>query len=131
MIEKGSEVGAHILSGAILDPIALDELIPDWKNLDTPVETQVRSESFSFLTSNKNFNIPNLFAEKNEVKINSNSIKKLKKLGKNPIKFTLKNEFKKTSKTLIKNKKEPKYKKVFKFDLSGFKKLILFIIFPV
>ena len=61
VIEKGSEVGAHILSGAILDPIALNELIPDWKNLDTPVETQVRSESFSFLTSNKNFNIPDLF----------------------------------------------------------------------
>ena len=53
VIEKGSEVGAHILSGAILDPIALNELIPDWKNLDTPVETQVKSESFSFLTSNK------------------------------------------------------------------------------
>ena len=51
VIEKGSEVGAHILSGAILDPIALNELIPDWKNLDTPVETQVKSESFSFLTS--------------------------------------------------------------------------------
>ena len=64
VIEKGSEVGAHILSGAILDPIALNELIPDWKNLDTPVETQVKSESFSFLTSNKNFNIPNLFLPK-------------------------------------------------------------------
>ena len=38
VIEKGSEVGAHILSGAILDPIALNELIPDWKNLDTPVD---------------------------------------------------------------------------------------------
>ena len=64
VIEKGSEVGAHILSGAILDPIALNELIPDWKKLDTPVTTQVRSECFSFLTSNKNFNIPNLFLPK-------------------------------------------------------------------
>ena len=48
VIEKGSEVGAHILSGAILDPIALNELIPDWKNLDTPVTTKVKSESFLF-----------------------------------------------------------------------------------
>ena len=64
VIEKGPEVGAHILSGAILDPIALNELIPNWKNLDTPVATKVKSESFSFLTSNKNFSIPNLFLPK-------------------------------------------------------------------
>ena len=64
VIEKGSEVGAHILSGAILDPIALNELVPDWKNLDTPVKTQVKSESFSFLTSNQNFKIPDLFLPK-------------------------------------------------------------------
>ena len=64
VLEKASEIGAHILSGAILDPIALNELIPDWKKLDTPVETQVKSESFSFLTSNKSFNIPNLFLPK-------------------------------------------------------------------
>ena len=48
VIEKGSEVGAHILSGAILDPIALNELIPDWKNLDTPVTTQVSLSLFIF-----------------------------------------------------------------------------------
>ena len=53
VIEKGSEVGAHILSGAILDPIALNELIPDWKSLDIPVSTEVKSEFFSFLTSEK------------------------------------------------------------------------------
>ena len=58
VIEKGPEVGAHILSGAILDPIALNELIPNWKNLDTPVTTEVKSESFSFLTSKNNFKIP-------------------------------------------------------------------------
>ena len=40
IIEKGSEVGAHILSGAILDPVALNELIPDWKSLDLPVSTE-------------------------------------------------------------------------------------------
>ena len=58
-------------------------------------------------------------------------IKNLKKPGKKPVKFKLKNEFKKTSNTLIKNKKEPKYKKVFKLFLSGLKKLIFDIIFPV
>ena len=47
VIEKGTEVGAHILSG-LLDPIALNELIPDWKNLDTPVTTEVKSEFFHF-----------------------------------------------------------------------------------
>ena len=64
VIEKGPEVGAHILSGAILDPIALDELIPSWKNLDTPVSTKVKSETFSFLTSNKQFDIPSLLLPK-------------------------------------------------------------------
>ncbi len=64
IIEKGPEVGAHILSGAILDPIALDELIPDWKNTDIPVSTEVKSEFFSFLTSDKHINIPNLFLPK-------------------------------------------------------------------
>ena len=58
IIEKGSEVGAHILSGAILDPVALNELIPDWINLDTPVSTEVKSEKFSFFTSKNYFNIP-------------------------------------------------------------------------
>ena len=51
LIEKGSEIGAHILSGNCFEPTALNELIPDWKNLDTPVTTEVKSESFSFLTS--------------------------------------------------------------------------------
>ena len=48
VIEKGSEVGAHILSGAILDPIALNELIPDWKNLDTPVKHKLSLNLFLF-----------------------------------------------------------------------------------
>ena len=65
------------------------------------------------------------------MKPNISGNKKLKKLGKKPVKLRLKKEFKKTSKILIKNKIEPKYKNVFKLDLSGFKKLILDIIFPV
>ena len=64
IIEKGPEVGAHILSGALLDPIALNELIPDWKYSDIPVTTEVRSEVFSFLTSNNHLNIPSLLLPK-------------------------------------------------------------------
>jgi len=41
VIEKGSEVGAHILSGAVVDPIALNELIPNWKELDSPLTVPV------------------------------------------------------------------------------------------
>jgi electron-transferring-flavoprotein dehydrogenase len=45
VIEKGSEVGAHILSGAVLEPRALNELIPDWKELGAPLNTPVRTRS--------------------------------------------------------------------------------------
>ena len=41
VLEKGSEIGAHILSGAVIDPIALDELIPNWKELDAPLNVPV------------------------------------------------------------------------------------------
>ncbi|MDP6388498.1 MAG: electron transfer flavoprotein-ubiquinone oxidoreductase [Alphaproteobacteria bacterium] len=50
ILEKGSEVGAHILSGAVLEPRALDELIPDWQAEGAPVTTPVRRERFIFLT---------------------------------------------------------------------------------
>ncbi|WP_306251118.1 electron transfer flavoprotein-ubiquinone oxidoreductase [Parvularcula sp. IMCC14364] len=46
VVEKGSEVGAHILSGAVVDPKALDELIPDWKEQGCPLETEVTDEKF-------------------------------------------------------------------------------------
>ncbi|NHK28757.1 electron transfer flavoprotein-ubiquinone oxidoreductase [Parvularcula flava] len=46
VVEKGSEVGAHILSGAVVDPKALNELIPDWKEQGCPLETEVTEESF-------------------------------------------------------------------------------------
>ena len=45
--EKGAEVGAHILSGAILEPNSLDELLPNWK-LNAPVKTEVKREEFYF-----------------------------------------------------------------------------------
>ncbi len=50
VIEKGSEVGAHLLSGAILEPRALDELIPDWKEKGAPLNTPVTKDKFIFLT---------------------------------------------------------------------------------
>jgi electron-transferring-flavoprotein dehydrogenase len=50
VIEKGSEVGAHILSGAVIDPIALNELIPDWKVKGAPLNTQVTRDDFLLLT---------------------------------------------------------------------------------
>ena len=53
ILEKSSEVGAHILSGNVFDTKALDELIPNWKDLDSPIKTDVRSEDFLFYTNNK------------------------------------------------------------------------------
>ena len=59
---KGSEVGAHILSGAILEPKALDELIENWREIEEcPVKTAVTQESLKFLTKDKSFNIPSIF----------------------------------------------------------------------
>ena len=50
VLEKGSEIGAHTLSGAVLDPRALDELLPDWKERKAPVDTPVSADQFLFLT---------------------------------------------------------------------------------
>ncbi len=50
ILEKGSEVGAHILSGAVLEPRALNELIPDWKEKEAPLNTPVSAEKFMFLS---------------------------------------------------------------------------------
>ncbi len=62
IVEKGSEVGAHILSGAILEPTALNELIEDWqKDESCPVKTQVKKEEISFLTESKSFKLPKIF----------------------------------------------------------------------
>ena len=60
VIEKGSEVGAHILSGAVIDPIALDELIPDWKDKGAPLKTAVTDDRFLFLTKNSALHISNV-----------------------------------------------------------------------
>jgi electron-transferring-flavoprotein dehydrogenase len=60
VIEKGAEVGAHILSGAVIDPIALTELIPDWKSRGAPVETKVADDRFYYLTASRGIRVPNL-----------------------------------------------------------------------
>jgi electron-transferring-flavoprotein dehydrogenase len=53
VLEKGSEVGAHILSGAVIDPVALTELFPDWKARGAPLETPVQEDRFLVLTQDK------------------------------------------------------------------------------
>ncbi len=58
VIEKGSEVGAHILSGAVIDPIALDELFPDWRDRGAPLSTPVSEDRFGFLTRNRVIPLP-------------------------------------------------------------------------
>ena len=49
VLEKASEIGAHILSGNVFETRALDELIPNWKELDNPIKTKVTKEKFLFL----------------------------------------------------------------------------------
>ncbi len=61
VIEKGSEPGAHILSGAIMDPIALTELIPDWKEKGAPLNQPVTDDAFMFLGQKSAFRVPNVF----------------------------------------------------------------------
>ncbi len=58
VLEKGSEVGAHILSGAVLEPRALNELFPDWKERGAPLNTPVTSDQFLFLTQKNSFKLP-------------------------------------------------------------------------
>lgn len=58
VLEKGSEVGAHILSGAVMDPIAMSELFPDWKELGAPLNTEVTEDRFLFLTTKKAIKTP-------------------------------------------------------------------------
>ncbi|WP_163848974.1 electron transfer flavoprotein-ubiquinone oxidoreductase [Pseudooceanicola aestuarii] len=59
VLEKGSEVGAHILSGAVLDPIGLDALIPDWKEKGAPLNTPVTKDNFLMLGEAGSIRVPN------------------------------------------------------------------------
>src|SRR5947209_13518721 len=60
VVEKGSEVGAHILSGAVIDPIGLDQLLPDWRNGDAPIKTKVGADRFYWLSASRAVRLPNL-----------------------------------------------------------------------
>ena len=59
VLEKGSEVGAHILSGAVLDPSGLDRLMPDWRDRDAPIRTEVREDHFYLLGEGGRIRVPN------------------------------------------------------------------------
>ena len=60
VVEKGSEVGAHILSGAVIDPAGLDKLIPEWRDdPDCPLKTKVKDDRFYWLTKTGSFKLPN------------------------------------------------------------------------
>ena len=61
VVEKGSEIGAHILSGAILETRALNELIPDWREKGAPLNTPVSDEQILFLSKSRAFKTPGLF----------------------------------------------------------------------
>ena len=58
IVEKGSQVGAHILSGAVLEPRALDELIPNWKQKNAPLDTLVRKDQFLILSKSNALSLP-------------------------------------------------------------------------
>ena len=58
LIEKGAEVGAHILSGAVLEPRALNELLPDWESMGAPLDTPVKEDRFMFLTEKSSYRLP-------------------------------------------------------------------------
>lgn len=58
VIEKGSEIGAHILSGAVIDPIGINELIPNWNERGAPIKTRVKADQFWILTARHRIKIP-------------------------------------------------------------------------
>ena len=60
VVEKGAEVGAHILSGAVIDPIGLDRLLPDWRSEDTPIKTAVSDDCFYWLGQSTALRLPNV-----------------------------------------------------------------------
>ncbi|PNX64922.1 electron transfer flavoprotein-ubiquinone oxidoreductase mitochondrial-like [Trifolium pratense] len=61
VLEKGAEVGAHILSGNVFEPRALNELLPQWKQQEAPITTPVSSDKFWFLTKNRAISLPSPF----------------------------------------------------------------------
>jgi len=78
VLEKGSEVGAHLLSGAVFEPRALNELIPDWKDKGAPLNVKAGKDKFLFLTKTKSYRLPTPPQMKNH----GNYIISLSQLGK-------------------------------------------------
>ncbi len=60
VLEKGSQVGAHILSGAVIDPVGLDRLLPDWREQDSPLQTQASEDRFYYLTEKGGIGFPSV-----------------------------------------------------------------------
>ena len=60
IVEKGSEVGAHILSGAVIDPVGIDKLLPEWRTEDTPIKTAVSEDRFYWFSQNGALRLPNI-----------------------------------------------------------------------
>ena len=60
IVEKGSEVGAHILSGAVIDPVGIDKLLPEWRSEDTPIKTAVSEDRFYWLSQSGALRLPNI-----------------------------------------------------------------------
>src|SRR5215468_11367179 len=58
VLEKGKEIGAHIISGAVMDPRGIDELMPDWKEKGAPIEKAVDEDHVLFLTKKRKFELP-------------------------------------------------------------------------
>jgi len=59
IVEKGSEVGAHILSGAVIDPVGIDKLLPEWRGEETPITTAVSDDRFYWLSASGGIRLPN------------------------------------------------------------------------
>jgi len=64
VLEKGSEVGAHILSGAVFEPTALNELFPNWQSMSAPLNTPVTDDHILLLQEQKQIRVPGIFAPK-------------------------------------------------------------------
>ncbi len=63
VVEKGSEVGAHILSGAVIEPRSLDELLPGWRDGDAPLTTQATDDRFLYLTETRAWRLQNAVSQ--------------------------------------------------------------------
>lgn len=64
LIDKGSYVGAHILSGNVFEPRALNELFPNWKEMEAPLTTPVSEDSMLILNESSSFRVPNMLLPK-------------------------------------------------------------------